>query len=617
MVEEIKYRGKSLVRTSKKQKSILCALAVSAILSQSSSITYAAEVEEFGFDQVVVTATRTPEKISNIASDVTVVTAEQLEQKGARTLADALEGVAGVRVERSGTGQLAIPYILGSDRVIVMIDGQRINRPQGLSAGSGGVDLSTVLVGDHIEKIEIVRGGGSALYGADAVGGVINIITKKGTGGAKTLIDTGFGTNNTHKYLISHQGSAKDYHWFITGMKEDTNGERPNSAYDAKNLTLRLDKDINSTDTLTFNYEHFSDHAGYPGNLVFGPTPNDYGNVLRNNWGINYSQKHDSGVRMFKYYQNNENYTGDSSGIIDYQSTVNAFEYQDTHKWNDKNTLTWGNEWRREKSTGQSYSPQPADRTVHAIYLQNQYKISDRTEITTGLRYDDNSQYGKNWLPKLGIVHHADVDTNYFANWGKVFRSPNMCELYGPWNSGNPNLKPEMGWTAELGMKKRMNDRNEVTLSVFKQHLTDAIKFDMDTYQFQNLDTYTATGTNISLATKWSENFTTDIGYSYLDARKDNNQSAGQPHSTLHVGYVLKDGKLTHTLNGQYASNKWTKSTNYVASHFVWNTNFQYTLTKEQSIYLTMNNIFDQKYETVKGYPAEGRSIFFGLRQSI
>ena len=87
------------MRTSKKQKGILCALAVSALLSQTSSSTYAAEQEEFGFDQVVVTATRTPQKISNVSSDVTVVTAEQLEQKGARTLADALDGVAGVRVE--------------------------------------------------------------------------------------------------------------------------------------------------------------------------------------------------------------------------------------------------------------------------------------------------------------------------------------------------------------------------------------------------------------------------------------------------------------------------------------------------------------------------------------
>lgn len=597
-------------------KRIASTLAVGTLLM--AGPVYAAEEPVFQLDQITVTAARIPQTVASTPGDVTVITGEQLEQKGARNLADALEGVPGVVVARSGgPGEIAIPYILGTDRVVVMIDGKRINIPQGIGTGSGGVNLSNILLPDNIEKIEIVRGGGSVLYGADAVGGVINIITKRGSDNVKTVIKSGFGTDATHRFDLSHQGSQNGWHWYVTGLKEATEGQRPNSDYRGKNATLRLDRDLNKAEGLSFTYDYYGSHSGNPGDYKGSMQGiNDY---LRHNWSIGYTNKHEDGERTIRYYSNEQDrtyYALPGWSKYFYENKVRAIEYQDSTQVDRENYLTWGTEWRKEEVSTTDYAPDTVrDRIVKAVYVQDQYKLNNYASATIGMRYDDNSQYGDKFLPKIALAYKADDSTNYFASWGKVFKAPKFDDLYAAWG-GDPNLKPETGWTAEVGMKKRLDKESELTLSLFKRDLTDAIDWKWVgpedwNWEAQNLHRLISKGATLSYATNLIEGVSANVGYTYLDSRDENNNQQA-PYNTFNLGLRLQQGKYSQEINGKYVS-----KLNGVSSYFVWNTTLNYAMTKEQSIYLTVNNLFNKRYQEVAGYPAQERTIFLGIKQSL
>ena len=156
-------------------------------------------LQGFTLDQIVVTATRMEKKLVDTGANVSVVTAEDFEKKNYQTVTEALENVPGVLVKRKG-GEWTNSYIYlnGDDRVLVLVDGRRLNQEKGMNSGRGGLDFMHLPAPEIIERIEIVKGGGSALYGSDAVGGVINIITKRAdkTTGKININTVSWGTQN-------------------------------------------------------------------------------------------------------------------------------------------------------------------------------------------------------------------------------------------------------------------------------------------------------------------------------------------------------------------------------------------------------------------------------------
>lgn len=583
---------------------------------------YAAEEPEFQLEQVTVTATRTPQKIASVAADVTVITAEQIEQKGARNLADALDGVPGVLVSRrGGTGDVAVPYIYGSDRVVVMVDGKRINIPQGVGRGSSSVNLNNIVVADNIEKIEVVRGGGSALYGADAVGGVINIVTKKGNGETKTAVSTEFGTHNTQVFSLTSQGEEKGTHWFFSALQDKSDGNRVNSDHDTKNAALRLDRDLNARENLTFTYDYFDSKGGNPGSTDGGWLPGR-NNYIDNSFSLAYSAKHEGGTSIIKFYDKKQDrdYTVLSAlpSRYEYTNKVRAIDYQDSKQANESNYLTWGAEYRQEQVITADYGANNAPKQNNkALYIQNQYKFNSQTNATIGLRYDNNSAFGSNLLPKVSVAHQADTDTTLFASWGKVFKAPKFDDLYTPydpaWGGGNPNLKPETGWTAEVGAKKKIGDKSEATISLFKRELDDAIDWAEVSpwvWQVENIDHLSAIGVNATYATKLSSAVNADFGYTYLDSH-DEKGARKAPYHSFNLGLNIKSGKLNQTVQGRYIS-EYT-----VAGRVIIDSVAKYKLNESREVYLKVNNIFDKQYEEVRAYPAPGRTFTLGLKQTF
>ena len=612
-----------------REKILLPAIIASALITYSLPV-HAEQANEFQLDETVVTATRVSQPIMEIPGDVTVISAKEIEQKGATNLADALRGAPGVNIKTYGSaGTFADIYINGSDRVVYLIDGKRINVPQGVGDGQGTIDLSTILLASHIDHIEVVRGGGSALYGSDAVGGVVNIITKKGSGKTATDLTIQSGNHNNRKYVLSNQGEDKGFRWYITGLQEKTDGQRPNSQYDGKMASIRLDQAINNKENLEFTYDYLDSHSGMPYKmqLINGQygwnTSQDttsYGDVLRNNWGLSYTKQLDQQDFNVKIYRNNQVYQGYNYGDYRHENTVNAVELQNNLYFYKNHLLTWGGSWLQEKVNSTNEGSAGHDRTIQALYLQDQYKWTEKLMMTTGIRYDDNSQYGSNWLPKLAFNYRADTTTSYFASWGKVFKAPTFDDLYwvdpSGWMNGNPNLKPETGWTAETGVKKQLDQKNEFMVSLFKQKLNNAIRWTDDWSTTENLDKFTSTGANMSLTSKINDHLSTNLSYTYTNSLKDGDAYTGVARNMFGLGIHYKQGNLSQSINGYYTDASGLNA-NRVNSHFVWDTRLDYAYAKDRSVYLLVNNIFDKKFQTISGYPGEERGLYFGVNYKL
>lgn len=170
----------------------------------------------YEMDDTIVTAERMPSKTMETPANVAVITAKEIEANHFSSLDEAISHVNGVSVVRQGGGAQQRVRINGNDRVVIMVDGQRLNDDQGVSSGRFSVDMNMLPTMENIQRIEIVKGGSSALYGSDAVGGVINIITKK-VYKNQTKIDMNTGSWNTHNYEITTQGRENDFSWLITG----------------------------------------------------------------------------------------------------------------------------------------------------------------------------------------------------------------------------------------------------------------------------------------------------------------------------------------------------------------------------------------------------------------
>ncbi|MBP1765703.1 MAG: cirA 6 [Firmicutes bacterium] len=604
----------------KLKKKMAVTLAVGTMLSAGQA--YAAEENTFQLDLVTITADRIEQTVGTTPSNVSVITAKELQDKGARTLTEALLDVPGVTIQsQGGTGQIAVPYILGSDRVVVLVDGKRMNLPQGMSYGYGGVDANTFLLADNIDRIEVVRGGASVLYGADAVGGVINIITKKGQTDTPSSVSVAAGNYGARYYSINTGGQEKNTRWLLSGTQDSNDGQRDNSAYKAKNASFRIDQDLHKGETITATYDYYGSHAGLPGSLFY-PSTMDYGNILRQDWSVGYTKEHADGSRTFRYYDNNQVYSGENYGSFRHENAVHVFEYQDSAKVNTANLLTWGGEWRKDKVTSTGEGDAAHSGITKAIFLQDQYAITSSSTLTLGVRQNDSSIYGAHTLPKAAYLYKANDRTSYFANWGKIFRAPHFDELYGDdgWgDTGNPNLKPESGWTAEVGAKTKLGSVSEGTVSLFKRDLNDAIRWMVAsdyTYHPQNIAHYTATGVTASVATKLSPVTTATLGYTYLDSHDQDGNSVGDPRNSFNIGLTIHDGKLTQTITGIYEDKSGT-SYSQIPSHFIVNTNTVFNTTKDTSVFLTFNNLLNKQYQSVYGYPASSRTFLLGVKHSF
>ena len=604
--------------------------------------TYAADqdlsADEHSLGETVVTATRTPIAVRQAPANVAVITAQEIEQNHYRSVSEALEHINGVVVDRA-SGEEYI-RLNGDDRVVVMVDGMRLNNDQGVVNGRAGVDLRMIPSVKNIKRIEVVKGGGSALYGSDGVGGVVNIITKRATK-AQTEVDLRTGSWGTHSYELSHMGTDGTLSWQLTAgidrnsyMKyKGTDGEThrmPSSDYANNSLSLRLDHRMDNRNSLTFSVMHRTIDA----NSYYNFAPSSHHDAIYNTVSASYNFKEGTDTPGYLRYFGNFK-SVDFSGK--YDTRMQGAEYQNGWKLGKDHTVLAGVEWRQSHSTNVDSGGYDNKKiTNKAVYVQDTIRLGDKWSLVPGVRLDHHSKFGIHSSPKFAVNYNADTKTRVYASWGRVYKAPTADDLfyYSTWTYGlmhggtygNPNLRPESGHTESLGISHEFDDRTYLSVDFFQSKLNDAIHWystDGSNYYATNIAHEKKRGMEILFKKKVDAHWSYDLGYSYTHTETKDDYNHTASHYLNHINQPNGGRIGVHYDNGRWHANLLGTMASGLSEYYygrsryaVFELNAGYDFTEGGTIYARLRNATNQACSSYSSYrnPQPARYAEVGVR---
>ena len=605
----------------------------------------------YSLNEVVVTASRTPEKKIDANADVAVVTAKEIEEKHFDDVAQAVKNVPGVFIASHGANGQSYNsdqiYINGSSNVVVLVDGIRRNTNGNSLMNASIAELVAM---DSVDHIEVLKGSSSTLYGSDAQGGVINIITKEAKeDGVKTTLRTSFGDNSKEKYTLYNAGKEGNVFWSIEGGKElggtfkDGWGRKIINHLNAEHYNAKLGYEFGNDSDIVVNYEKYKTDYTKPS---YGSNDRKAVAGKKNNDALNlqYTAKiRDNLTNLFSVYRNRTTFDIPSQPWgMDMKTT--GVSDQLTYTLN-KQTLTGGFDWYKDEvpfyydNTGIS---EVQGTSIHniAFYLQDKIALTNQWNITPGVRVDHHSTFGTHTSPSLSVGFKQSENTNYYVNYKTFFVAPNLYQLFGRdayfGHVGNKNLKPQEGSTIEFGINHNFGDNLTGTFNVYHTHAKNILYADpSDNYHYANGGKSSLNGFTINLDKKFSSHWAAGIGYSYLHIPAKEGQNinfnGSLPESTLNINVDYTTPKFNISLSGRGIMNRYgtkadwsgkpTKMSNY-ANYWVWDLAANYQFTKEATLFARVNNIFDQFYTDIGSsqdpygtwYSAPGRNLEIGLQ---
>ncbi len=606
----------------------------------------------FDVDGVVVTATRMPQTITDVPANVSVITAQEIEDNHYNTVGEALQNVNGVVVRGQGHGEQDVILLNGDERVLVMVDGRRINSDQGIAVGRSTADLRMIPSMKNIDRIEVVKGSASALYGSDAVGGVINIITKKGQKDVKTTIDAAYGAWHKGDYQITNEGSIKDFSWFITGSisrqeyfktKHNTFGKQkmPGSDTDDKNFSIRMDQKMGQRESVTVNYSHVNTYhgahimgtSGYPLFLPTGFIKNGYVKRIRNATDVTWNFKEGSKAPGFLRYYHEQKY---NSFDGEFKSKTDGIEYQNGWELGKDHVLIAGIDWRKTSASNFGNGSWPSngyrDKSINntAVYVQDTWNISKKWTLVPGLRMDHHNKYGTNWTPKVAVNFTPDKKNQLYTSWGRVFNAPQIDDLYtdGGGTLGNPNLNPEKGYTVNIGWNHEFDKKSSISMSAFYNDVKDAIywkEMPSGDWVANNFQRDKKRGLEITYKQKLDKHWNFDAGMAFVHREVDEGSGAGlqkdakySAPNSYRIGFNYRNRGWFVGMNTTIASGR-REDTLGNKHYALIDINASYKFDDTWKIYLKANNLTNQYYTlgTSTSHPGYGRFIQMGVQVSF
>lgn len=571
-------------------------------------------------------------------SNTTVITAENMEAHQDTTVQQALQRVTGVTVNEMVPGISSYVKLNGDDRVLILVDGQSLANAQGSGYGRGSVDLASLPGIGAIDHIEVTKGSGSVRYGSGAVGGVINIVTKKGDRRESSL-DAYTGSWGMHGYTLTDSGRAGATSWLVSGSLEQreyyafphgANTDHSRGDIAKKSLSLRLDQDLTDQTSLTVKAYH-QDYHGHGSTYKADPagwylTANKPIDRLVNDYSVTYHFKKQTAQPGFLRYFNDYQRTYWSNH---YFTRTQGLEWQDNWQLGSHQHVTAGAEWTEDMGT--NYEAHYIDKKRHnqAFYAEDALTFGKFT-VTPGLRWDRNSTFGSHQTPRLAMNYKANDAFNVYASWGRVFSPPRLNDQFYMTTSrgkitsqGNENLQPEEGYTETLGFQYQTGPKTVLEGSVFHSNLQHVIRWNRAVmpHEAENLDEEDKRGFELTWKQKVNDKWDYEGGYSYIRTKVD--KGAGLTFDTT---YNQPNG---YHAGIHYHSGKWQAGADMTAgtgrndtyyrnnSYVVWNVSASYSPDAATTMYVKVNNLNDEAYDLYHNYPAAGRNWQVGVKKKF
>lgn len=634
-----------------------------------------AYAEEINLDEVVVSAGLVPVDEEKVGRAYTVVTGKQLEQSQTKYVADALRSVPGVTVNRTGSyGGLTHIRIRGSEtnHVLVLVDGV-----QAAETSNGVYDFSGLIASD-IERIETLRGPQSALYGSDAVAGVINIITKSGSrNNKKATLQTEVGTDGTALVDLGIRGGADKFDYAFSGAFRRSDGFNASFAGDENdgdiNGTLNGKVRADLTDNMQFDstvryvnrkseFDEVDENA-----LAYDADSYTKTREVYIGAGFTWSTLDGSFVQKFRGEYTNisrDSVNEDTATAYDYdgEGETSHLKYQGTYFFNTpslaaaKHSVTALAEWKRETFkevsfytynglvTNGSTGNDPLEQNLYGFAAEYRGEFWDNLFLSGAVRYDKNDDF-KDAVTYTSSVAYLfpSTGTRLHASAGTGVKNPSFYEQFGSTNNyvGNPDLKSERSYSWDAGVEQSLlNDRLKVDVTYFNSVLKDMIgkSYDSitDTTTPVNIDGNThQQGIEVSADMTLTDSLKLKAFYTYLDADSIGSNGELITRRPKHTGSVnlskaFLDGKANAfvdvSLNGDMTDKVWsyyydllgkyhdTSRVTTLAKHAVVNVGADYQINDHAQIYGRVENLLDADYQEVYGYNTAGITGYVGLK---
>jgi vitamin B12 transporter len=587
-----------------------------------------AQDETLKIEEVVVTATKIEEPVEETTSDVVVITGDEIRSENTEFVVDVLEDIPELNVvQNGGTGTLAQVFLRGSgpSEVVVMIDGVKVK-----STTTGTFDLSGISV-DDIERIEIVKGPQSTIYGSEAQGGVINIITKraKETGVDATLEGGSFGT---YRGSATFSGAFERFDYRVTASYFNTDGisiakdGEEEDGYENTSVSAKIGLNPSEALRIEVNGRYYTDRSELDDFDYFTGQVVDALHYVQHGEHMLASAKADLFLLDRWQHVLTLSTIKDDLRVRDEDTSWNNYDIttsMDTVDWQnniyitDTYTLTAGIEYRVEKGNNVGNFSESVDNT--AYYLNNKLKLfDDALVLNAGLRIDDHEAFGDHTTYRAGAVYGIkQAGLRLRASYGTGFSAPTLNQLYYPYY-GNPDLRPEesKGW--EAGMEKDlMGDRLTLSLTYFEQDYEDLIQTDPNTWTAQNIGEAEVKGIELGGSLKATDYLTITASYTHLDTedKETGERLTRRPDDKLNITIRCSRGRVNGLLSYTYVGDAYDASAGRdLDSYSLLNLSGSYRLRDNIEIFARVDNLLDEDYETAAGYNTPGISAFAGVK---
>ncbi|MFO0097734.1 MAG: TonB-dependent receptor plug domain-containing protein [Aphanizomenon sp.] len=607
-----------------------------------------------------------------------VITGEEMEAQGARTVREAIKflpGILGDGTVGTEVNALSGQLIRGSNtgQVLILLDGRPIN-----NAGSGGFDLSEFTT-NNIQRIEVLPGGGSTLYGSDAIGGVINIITRRPTEKITTEAKVNIGAYGLNQQSIQNSGKKGDISWVVGYNRTQAENNYPFSIPEANfsgtrknndtlynNFNLKLEADLGKRNTLSFSTLYLNKEQGTPGGVPIPSPVNGQGffNSLTDKnrkytdqiltdftWNLKLGGGDDS-LLTAKIYGDFLNTRFDPSGSVSsqnrFQTNQSSYGIQTTHSWNfaKNQSLVYGFDYRTVNVRNTSFSYSTNKETLNydndinqgALFTKYEVVLIPNLTVNVGLRQDFSSLVnGSVTSPSVGTKYAVSDSTTLRANYIQNFRVPTIANLFNvnPSNIGNPELKPERGDSFDIGIDQKLGNIGLARLTFFKNNVSDTIAFKRltppvngNTGTWENIGLVETTGIEATLNLQVAKNIYTFVNYTANDPRifKSSNAAeinkelrfAGADKLNLGVSYETPQGLylglLMNSLNGYPTNNT---NTEFLSGYTTFDFKLLVPLSDKLVVTGSVENLFNQRYQLFPGFPDGGRGFQIGLSSTF
>lgn len=608
---------------------LMTALITGTVLWGGNSVLAQENEQEFTLDPMVITATRTEKRDVDVPASTTILSNQDLKNTGAQNLQVALGRVPGLIYKTFSPGggamgtmanEIAIRGV--SNGTLVMLNGTPMNL-------RGKYFLDAIPV-ENVERVEIVKGGAGVLYGSEAMGGVINIITKKEF---TNSVSVGYGNYGQQKYSASVGTDKVNVGYNLekwgnvdTISRSDDKGLKHTDMTGSEKRNLYVDYKIN--DNWNFLYNYFETNVRYDTWFDDAYKEVPKGGALQQNREYVTKQNlvqllyQDDTLKANLYYNQNKlmangftnyNTSGKFQGKIydtDEKNRTYGADVQKEWQLNSKGSLVLGGSYQNEFYD--DYSSKVTDRHIYAVYGQYDHKFDDKNELIVGARetwttgcyrdqnYDNFSMSGQ-------YVHKLDDDDSLYANVTQSFIMPTFNQMYGASDTAiaNPDLKPQKGVSYEAGWK-RVTDSHSWKAAVYHIDITDNISATWDTkkteYQYTNED-FKNTGIELSCDIEGKNGWSYNWGVNYMDPKV---KGTKKPYWDRKYGRVQLNGGITYSkdkwvssLQGTYLAERVGTPSSSHSSHekpyFLTSLTTTYNADKQNSFTLTMDNLLDRE----------------------